>query len=131
MVATWQERFDNAKPSYTRVNDKKFADLEPNTTTLIPSPADIQREIDDLAAGETMELTELRNRLADRHGADGTCPVMAGMNLRVVAEVCFGALDAGVPPAQLSPVWNAISPTSPLASKLPGGPERVHALRAG
>ncbi len=131
LAATWQDRFDTAKPTYTRVNEKKFADLEPGTTVLIPSPADIQREVDELATSETIELTELRNRLASRHGADGACPVMTGMNLRIVAELCLEALDAGVPRGEISPVWNVVSPTSNLASKLPGGPERIEQLRAG
>lgn len=129
-ASSWHERFETAKPTYTRVNDKKFADLEAGTTVLIPSPADIQREIDGLDAGEKIELTELRDRLADRHGADGACPVMTGMNLRVVAEVCLEALDAGVLAEDLSPVWNVVSPNSNLASKLPGGPQRIERLRA-
>lgn len=130
-AATWQERFETAKPTYTRVNEKKFADLEAGTTVLIPSPSDIQAEIDGLQASETIDLTELRNRLAAHHGADGACPVMTGMNLRIVAEVCMEALDAGVPRDALSPVWNVVDPASNLASKLPGGPERVERLRAG
>lgn len=129
MAATWQEKFDTARPSYIRTNDKKFADLEPGTTILIPSPADIRHEIDELHAEETLELTELRNRLASRHGADGACPVMTGMNLRIVAEICIEALDAGVPQDELSPVWNVVSPKSTLAGKLAGGPQRIEKLR--
>lgn len=130
MPASWQDRYDTARPTYTRVNDKKFADLEPGTAILIPSPADIEDEVASVDSGTTLSLTELRERLAERHGADGTCPVMCGMNLRVVAEVTFEALDAGVPPDQLTPIWNAIDPKSNLAKKLPGGPERVKAMRA-
>lgn len=130
MPASWQEKYDNAKPSYIRTNDKKFADLEPGTTILIPSPSDIEAEIASLGDGETVSLTKLRQRLASVHDADGTCPVMCGMNLRVVAEVAFEALDAGIAADELAPVWNAIDPKSNLAKKLPGGPERVSALRS-
>lgn len=129
MSPTWQQKYDSSKPSYTRVNDKKFADLEPGTSILIPSPADIEAEIAELKTDETITLTELRHRLADRHNADGTCPVMCGMNLRIVAEVAFEALDAGVPTDELTAVWNAVDPKSPLAKKLPGGAKRVTALR--
>jgi len=130
MTASWQERYDTAKPSYTKVNDKKFADLEAGTSILIPSPADIEAEVASLAPEQQISFTELRRRLADRHHADGTCPVMCGMNLRVVAEVAFEALDAGVPPDQLTAIWNVIDPASSLASKLPGGRTRVAALRS-
>lgn len=129
-MATYQERFDGARPSYIKVNEKKFADLPAGTTVLIPSPADIQHELNQLDAGEHVTLTELRGRLADRLGADGTCPVMCGMNLRIVAELALEALDAGVPAHQVVPVWNGIDPTSKLASKLPGGPTRIRALRS-
>lgn len=130
MPATWQEKYDNSRPSYTKVNDKRFADLEAGTSVLIPSPSDIEDEIAALEPGEQINLSELRQRLAASHGADGTCPVMCGMNLRVVAEVAYEALDAGVPAEHLTPVWNAIEPTSNLAKKLKGGPERVRELRS-
>ena len=118
MARTWQQRYDSARPSYTKVNDKKFADLEAGTSVLIPSPADIEHEIAEAKPGTTLTLTELRHRLAERHDADGTCPVMCGMNLRIVAEVTFEALDAGVPAEQLTPVWNAVDPSSDLGTKL-------------
>ena len=128
-MASWQQSYDRAKPTYTRVNDKKFADLEAGTTVLIPNPADIEAEIRAFRPSEEASFALLRERLADRHNADGTCPVMCGMNLRVVAEVIFEALDAGVPTEDVTPVWNVIDPKSNLATKLPGGPSRVQALR--
>ena len=130
MTMTWQERYDSARPSYTKVNDQKFADLEAGTTVLIPSPSDIEQAIADGDPNEVLTLTQLRDRLAARHDADGTCPVMCGMNLRVVAECAFEALDAGMPSRDLVPVWNVIDPTSKLAGKLPGGRPRIEELRS-
>ncbi len=129
MSLSYQQRFDAAKPSYIKVNEKRFADLEAGSTVLIPSPQDIRSIIDDIATDETLTLTELRHELATRHGADGTCPVMTGMHLRIVAELVLEALDAGVPRTDLSPVWNVVDPSSKLAAKLPGGVDRINALR--
>ncbi len=129
MSATWQERFDRSRESYIKVNDKRFADLEAGTTVLIPSAHDIRAEIDSLGPTETLSLGELRHRLADRLHADGACPVMTGMNLRIVAELAFEALDAGVPVDQVLPAWKVVDPASTLAGKLPGGPTRVLELR--
>lgn len=129
MARSWQQRFDNAPDSYTKVNDKRFADLPAGTTVLIPSPKDIEAEIDDLPSGMTVNLSELRRRLADRHNADGACPVMTGMNLRVVAELCLEGIDAGLPHDQVVPIWRAVDPSSALAKKLRGGPERIRELR--
>ena len=128
-MATYQERFDGARPSYIKVNEKKFADLPAGTTVLIPSPSDIQHELNQLGTDEQITLTQLRRRLAERHDADGTCPVMCGMNLRIVAELALEALDAGVPQDDVVPVWNGIDPSSNLAKKLPGGPGRIEQLR--
>lgn len=127
MAANFHDRYENAKPTYIRTNDKQFADLPAGSTILIPSPQDIEAEVS--RSGETITFTELRNALAERHGAQGCCPVMTGMNLRVAAEVTFDALDAGVPAEDVVPIWNVIDPTSSLAGKLPGGPERVASLR--
>lgn len=129
MARSWQQRYDSAKPSYLKVNTKQFADLEAGTSILIPSPADIEEEIARLEPSTTIPFGDLRARLAERHDADGTCPVMCGMNLRIVAEVVFEALDAGVPTDQVTPVWNAIETKSAWASKLPGGIERVERMR--
>ncbi len=132
-----QERYDSARPSYTKVNEKRFADLEAGTTVLIPSPQDIELVVEELAPAETLTLTELRQRLAEQHDADGSCPVMTGMNLRIVADLGLEAIDAGHDPAvatasggEVVPFWKVVEPTSSLASKLPGGPDRIRQLRS-
>ena len=129
MAADYQDRFDNAKPTYTKVNEKQFADLPAGTTVLIPSPQDIASVIDTIPSGTTWTLSELRDTLAAQHDADGACPVMTGMNLRVVAEVNLSALDAGVPVEEVTPVWRALDPNSNVATKTPGGADRIRSLR--
>ena len=129
MSASFQQRYDTAKASYIRTNEKKFADLPAGSTILIPSPQDIDAEVNLLGEGKNLTFTELRHSLAQRHGADGSCPVMTGMNLRIAAEVTFEALDAGVPIDQVVPIWKVIDPAGPLAPKLPGGAARVQELR--
>ncbi len=131
MSTDFQRRYDNAKPSYIKTNEKRFADLPAGSSVLIPSPQDIEAVVNDLDGDEAVSLTDLRTELASRHGADGCCPVMAGMNLRVAAEVTFQAMDAGVPVDQVVPIWKAIDPAGTLAPKLPGGIERVRSLRGG
>lgn len=129
MAADFQTRYETANSSYIRTNEKQFADLPAGTTVLIPSPQDIESVANCLTDGQTMSLTQLRGALAEMHDADGTCPVMCGINLRVAAEVGLESLDRGVPPAEVVPIWNVIEPTSNLAKKLPGGPDRIRALR--
>jgi len=129
MALSYQERYDRAGPSSTRVNEKRFADLEAGSMILVPSPQDIESEIARLDEGDTITFGELRVRLTERYGGDGSCPAMTGMHLRIVAELALEALDAGVQAEAVTPVWRVIDPTSPLAAKLPGGEERIRALR--
>lgn len=130
MSLSYQQKFDQAKPSYVKVNERRFADLPGGTTVLVPSPQDIETEIWLIPAGGQLSFGELRNRLAFCHAADGTCPVMTGMNLRVVAEIAFEALRRGEPKNEVAPVWRVIDPASALAAKLADGPERLRRLRA-
>lgn len=133
MATDYQAWYETAKPSYIKVNEKRFADLAAGTTVLIPSPQDIEAVVDDLLPGQTISLTELRQELATRHDADGSCPVMTGMHLRVAAEVNLTALagaDAGGPARPVVPIWRAIDPASPLAGKLDCGREGIRSLRA-
>jgi len=130
MSVDYHARYAKAPASYTKQIEKRFADLPAGSTVLIPSPQDIEAVVSDLNPSATITFSELRNELAARCGADGTCPVMAGMNLRVAAEVTFEAIDAGVPAEDLTPIWKAIDPTSALASKLPCTVEALTALRA-
>lgn len=129
MSATFQEKYDRARPSYVRVNDKRFADLPAGTTILIPSPHAIEQVLSQLDPGEYISPKELRSRLANEYGTEGTCPVMTGMNLRIVAEVALTRVDAGIPLSEIVPVWQVITPDSPLAQKLPGGAQRIEHLR--
>jgi hypothetical protein len=133
MATDYQAWYDTAKPSYTKVNEKRFADLAAGTSVLIPSPQDIEAVVDDLSPGETISLTELRQALATRHGADGSCPVMTGMHLRVAAEVNLAALagtEANGSARPVVPIWRAIDPASPLAGKLDCGRDGIRSLRA-
>ena len=129
MSGTFQQKYDRARPSYVRVNEKQFADLPAGTTILIPSPRDIEDALLELAPGEFILPKELRRRLAEEHGTDGACPVMTGMNLRIVAELALNRVDAGFSAREIVPVWQVITPDSALAHKLPGGPKRIAQLR--
>jgi hypothetical protein len=131
MALSYRDKYERSRPSYVKVNGRRFADLPAGTTVLVPSPHDIEAEIRSLRGAETLTFTQLRERLAARHAADGTCPVMTSMNLRIVAEIALAELDDGLPADAVTEVWRAIDPRSRLARKLPGGPDRIEALRAG
>jgi DNA-directed RNA polymerase sigma subunit (sigma70/sigma32) len=129
MAMSFQEKYESSRTTYTKVLDKRFADIEAGSTVVIASPQDIATELNQLGLREMISMSELRRRLATRHAADKACPAMTGMNLRIVAEVAIAALDGGVPQTDVTPFWNVIDPAHPLAAKLPGGIARIEQLR--
>lgn len=129
LAKSFQEKYEISRPTYLKVLDKRFADINPGSTVLIPSPKDIETELNRLGREEMITMAELRRRLAARHLADEACPAMTGMTLRIVAEIAIAALDSGIPRTEVTPFWNVVDPAHPLAAKLPGGAERIARLR--
>ncbi len=52
--------------------------------------------------GKLVTLDQIRGRLAEEHGADDTCPLCAGIFLRIAAEVAEEDLGRGV--ADINPL---------------------------
>lgn len=76
-----------------------------------------------------MEVAELRRRLAEKHGADGCCPLTVGIFLRIVAEHAWDELSAGKSLEKVAPFWRVVDPKSPLAKKLRAGAEWIRLQR--
>jgi hypothetical protein len=80
------------------VTDKRFGDR-----LLLPTPLLVAEEITRVPAGLTISVSQLRGRLAERFGADRTCPLMTGMFIKIVAGAVAEDLAQGRKPRW--PVW--------------------------
>jgi hypothetical protein len=89
---------------------------------LLPTPLLVAEEIGRLPCGSLLTLPELRARMAERLGADTTCPLMTGIFLNIVAGRAEEQLEAGEPP--LAPYWRVVLEGGVLKPKTPAGPER-------
>ena len=91
-------------------------------TKLVPSAMEVEAFMREIPEGSIATLSEMRNCLAERHNADTTCPLLAGMFVRIAAEA--GEEDArnGVP--NRTPYWRVVKDDGALNPKLPGGVER-------
>ncbi len=87
---------------------------------LIPNPMDVDAAIRKIPRGKTVTLTELREKLARAAGADVTCPLCAGMFLRIAAEAAEEKLRAGK--VRVTPYWRVVGEGGRLLEKIPGGP---------
>lgn len=98
-------------------------------TMLIPKPLDVDAMIRKVPRGKVVTLTELREKLARAAGANITCPMVAGMFVRIVAEVAAEDMKAGK--SRVTPYWRVVRDDGRLLETLPGGPtEQARHLEA-
>jgi hypothetical protein len=130
MPKTWKEKYNNGRQPVVEVLDKNFADLKAGTTMLISTPEEVDAEVRTIPKGETRSVLQIRQALAKKHNAAGTCPLTTGIFLRIVCECALEDLAAGTPKQKITPFWRAVDPNSPLAKKLSCGPDMIRSLLA-
>lgn len=118
----------SAKPEVKKA-DKDFADIPAGSKMLIATPAIIAEYIGDIPKGHQATLQQMRKDLAVEYGADYTCPVTAGIFLRIVAEHAYEAYKSGKPIDKIVPFWRIVSTHSPMAKKLSFGTEFLYTQR--
>lgn len=88
---------------------------------LIPKPGDIEEFVRKIPHGKLATIDEIRNKLAKKHGAQFTCPLCAGIFLRIVAEASEEDLAEGK--KDIAPYWRVVKGDGKLIEKFPGGIE--------
>ncbi|MDM4766607.1 hypothetical protein [Pelomonas sp. SE-A7] len=127
---TWAEKLETGEPHVEQL-DRAFAGIPAGGRMLVSSPRELQAYLRRaLRPGMTLDLPEVRARLARKHGADGTCPMSTSIFLRIVAEHAWDQLEAGTPIDRVTPFWRVVDPASPLALKLRAGPQWIAQQRA-
>jgi len=123
MAKTWRQKFDERTTSDLKQTDRPIPGLPLNGTILISNPTEISEELEKIGPGKSMTIQEFRERLAEKHKADMTCPLSTGIFMRIAAEVALEDLAAGK--EVVAPFWRVVEPKSPLAKKLSCGPEWI------
>lgn len=125
MKKTWQQKIDGAKPPEVFITERAKLGVAEGAKMLISSPAEIRETLFQLERGTSITKAELGQRLAARHGADVTCPLTAGIFLRIVAEAALDEIDAGAKLESVAPFWRVVGPKDPAAKKIRCGPEWI------
>ena len=89
---------------------------------LLPTPTLVAQEISTIPSGALITFPALRIRLAQRYGADFTCPLMTGIFFNIIAGAAEEQLAASQPP--LAPYWRVVLENGTLSPKTPAGPDR-------
>jgi hypothetical protein len=97
---------------------RDVAGMNRGDLALLPSARMIEEFIRAIPKGKAVSITEMRQRLARRHGADVTCPVYTGYRLRAVAEAACEARANGARQNDIPPVWRVLDETAATMKKL-------------
>lgn len=125
MAKSWREKLEGGKPAHIEVLEKPFGGGQPGDKLFIATPRLVDAAINALPTGTAMTVVELRNRIAQDHGADMACPISTSIFMRIASEVAIEDMEMGKPPAEVTPFWRAVEPASPLAKKLSCGPDFI------
>ncbi len=87
---TWQEKLHNGK-------EPKVVRDYLGRLTLVATPLLVKEYVDSIPEGETVTVETMRKDLAERFGAELTCPFSTGMFVRIVRQVAAEDRAAGRP----------------------------------
>lgn len=112
--------------STIKIRPHRVAGVLVDQRMLIPSAEAVMRQIVAVPAGETRSLGEVRQRLAQQHGADATCPVTTQ---RMIGIVAAKAVEDHREGREAVPFWRVVDPQKPSSERLPGGGAFIAARR--
>lgn len=85
---------------------------------LIPRPSDLEALIKKIRKGKLAMKSELRRKLSSDFNVDVTCPITAGIFLRIISEAAEEELENGK--KNVTPYWRVINDDGSMNVKYPG-----------
>ena len=86
---------------------------------LVPSPREVDDLIRKVPRGRLTTISQLRDSLAQAHGADVTCPLTTGIFVWLAAQAAEEAANEGK--HRITPYWRVVKDDGSLNPKFPGG----------
>ena len=129
-MKTWTEKFNSSKPFQVKVASSDFGDMKRGQMMLLPDTRVVDTYIRSLDYGHMEDIKTMRGNLAAAHKAEVSCPVVTGIQLRIVTEAAFEAYEAGTPIDEITPVWRVIDEKAPLLKKISFDPQFILDQRA-
>lgn len=126
MAKSWKEKLAAPKAlPKVEVMDKPFGGAPAGAKLFIPTPMIVKEYIDAIPKGESRTIPDMRVDLADRNGADVTCPLTSGIFVRIAAEAALEEMAEGKLATEITPFWRIIDKKSPALKKLSCPPDFV------
>jgi len=120
---TWVEKRNTGNSPVVKRLSVDFADIRSGESMLIATPAIVDAYIRHIPRGKQTTLQQMRKDLAAEYHADKTCPVTAGIFLRIVAEAAWEEYQQGNALRSIAPFWRIMDEKSTTAKKLSFGTE--------
>ncbi|MEN1761347.1 MGMT family protein [Anoxynatronum sibiricum] len=99
--------------------DNKMAKRFGCGNMLIAAPIEYDEVMKKIPEGELVTSHEIRDYLAQKHGADFTCQLTAGIFINIVANASQEREDLGS--KEITPYWRTLKKDGELNEKYPGG----------
>ncbi|HEY6631066.1 MAG TPA: hypothetical protein VIZ90_06420 [Rhizobiaceae bacterium] len=121
----WNERLGKPGVSGIKPSPRSFSDVVQGQPMLVPTARQVDDFIRSIPEGVEMDVLAFRTALAQKHGAEVTCPVTIGYHLRTVSEAAHEALERGAALTGITPFWRVLSGKAPTTRRLSFGADFV------
>jgi alkylated DNA nucleotide flippase Atl1 len=118
---SWREKLEDAKGLPAIVRPKGKGALHLGERMLVPAPKDVDALMKKVRKGRVTTVGKLRDKLAEAHEADSTCPLTTGIFVGLAARAAQEAEDEGK--KRVTPWWRTLKARGELNPKYPGGLE--------
>jgi len=119
---SWREKLADSRdlPKVVEI-DEKMSKRWGSGTVVIPAPMEVDEIMRSVPAGKLITINEIREILAERHGASIGCPMTTGIFAWVAANAAGEDEEDGA--EDITPYWRTLKSTGELNPKYPGGIE--------
>ena len=104
-------------PKIIEIDDERSIDIYGGNQMLIAPPIEYNDIMAQVPEGKLITAVEIRQFLADKHGAEFTCPMTAGIFISLAAQASCERQDDRIP------FWRTLKKDGELNPKYPGGIE--------
>ncbi len=119
---TWQEKLADSKglPKVVEITDK-MSTRWGTGSVCIPAPKEVDGIMKQVPRGKLITMNQIREMLAQKHGATIGCPITTGIFAHIAARAAEEAAAEGE--KNITPYWRTLKSGGELNEKYPGGVE--------
>ena len=117
---TWREKLADSK-DFPRVQpiSPGMAKTWGDGTIVIPQPSEVDAIMRSVPKGKLTTINQIRDAVAERHGATIGCPICVGIFARTAAGAARE--DAADGKKRITPYWRTLKSGGEVNPKYPGG----------